>query len=81
MANAMPSKRMTMGRASGVTAAKRGPNPDDLTQGRMQVPGPARFAGTVSSSKGPASQGTGPNKFFLPDKPISTQKGQPAKKT
>jgi hypothetical protein len=68
-------------KAQAEKAARRGPNPDDLTQGRMKIPGPARFIGTVSASKGPIQPGDqhGPKTFHVPAKPVSTQKGQPAK--
>ena len=68
-------------KAQAQKAADRGPNPDDLTQGRMKIPGPARFAGTFSASKGPIAPGDHqtPKKFDIPAKPISTQAGKPAK--
>ena len=77
-----PSTRMTMGRAQAQKAASRGPNPDDRTQGRMKIPGPARFSGTVSASKGPIAPDsqTGPKPFFIMTKPLSSDKGNPAKK-
>jgi len=85
MAGKMPSEegRAFKGaRAMAEKAAKRGPNPDDLTQGRMKIPGPARFAGTFSSSKGPVAPGDHqtPKTFHLPLKPISTTKGQASKR-
>lgn len=82
MAGKMPSTPMKFARKLAETAANRGPNPDDLTQGRMKLVGPARFAGTVSASKGPVAPGDHqtPNKFFLPWKPVSSEKGQPSKK-
>lgn len=48
--NAMPSERTHFAgvEAQANTACKRGPNPDDKTQGRMKLVGPARFIGTVS---------------------------------
>lgn len=63
------------------TARKRGPNPDDKVQGKMSIPGPARFMGTVSASKGPVSGGKGPKPFYIMQKPTSTQKGQLPKDT
>jgi hypothetical protein len=66
-------------KAQASRAAKRGPNPDDRMQGTMDIPGPARFGGTVSASKGPVSGGKGPQCFYILQKPISTQKGEPAK--
>lgn len=80
MANKMPSTPMKMGRSLGVKAAGRGPNPDDKMQGPMNIPGPARFAGTVSGSKGPVHGGTGSKDFYLMSKPLSSDKGNPAKK-
>lgn len=82
MAGKMPSTPMKFGRKLAEKAASRGPNPNDLTQGRMKLVGPARFAGTVSGSKGPVAPGDHqtPKVLHLPWKPVSSEKGQPSKK-
>lgn len=67
-------------KAQATKAAKRGPSPDDRTQGRMKIPGPARFVGTFSSSQGPVSGDKGSKPFYLMTKPLSSDKGNPAKK-
>ncbi len=81
MANKMPSETTHFAgvEAQANTARKRGPNPDDKMQGKISIPGPARFAGTFSSSKGPVSGGKGSKPFYILQKPLSTTKGEPAK--
>ena len=68
-------------KAQAQKAASRGPNPADRIEGGMKLVGPARFAGTVSASKGPVSGGDGPNCFYILQKPLSQEKGQAAKET